>query len=82
MFIPGPNLQVRAHHCYVGQEGNGKIKWRWELSYEDPCLCTSLRFIDTPKRDFDPALHVEAPLLSDDLKEIRDYFGIECKGMD
>ena len=83
MLHSGPYFLAEAHPCYVGQERDPNNQWLWVLPYEDPCLCTSLRFgglnIDTPKRDFDP-VYVETPLLSDDLKEIRDYYGIECKG--
>ena len=37
--------------------------------------------MDTPERSFDPT-YVEKPLVSDDLEEIRDHFGLHsrCKG--
>ena len=81
--IPGPNLQVRAHHCYVGRERDANNQWLWVLPYEDPCLCTSIRLggmnIDTPERHFNPVYKL-APWVSEDLQAIRLYYGLECKG--
>ena len=81
--ISGPHVQVRAHYCYVGQERDRSNNWRWVLPYEDPCSCTSVRFsglnIVTPERHFDP-LYYDIPMISDDIMEIRDYYGLQCKG--
>ena len=81
----GPQIHVGADHCMVGQERDVNNNWRWVLPYEDPSTCTSVRFgglnMDTPERSFDPT-YVKKSLVSDDLEEIRDHFGLHsrCKG--
>ena len=81
----GPQIHVGVNHCYVGQERDPNDDWRWVLPYEVPCTCTSVRLgginMDTPERSFDPT-YVEKPLVSDDVEEIRDHFGLKsgCKG--
>ena len=82
-FVTGPQVQVRAHYCDVGRERDGTNEWRWVLPYEDPCTCTSVRFggmnVDTPERHF-KLTYEEEPLISVDIEEIRDHFGLRCEG--
>ena len=58
--------------------------WRWVLPYKDPCSCTSVIMGGvntwTPIRPYKPK-YVDTPLLSDDIDEIRDHYGITCVGM-
>ena len=76
-------IHVRAHYiCEVGQEKDDK-NWRWVLPYKDPCKCTSIRRggmnTHTPIRSFDP-VYVDQPLLSNELKEIREHYHLDCIG--
>ena len=55
---------------------------KWVLSYPKPCDCTevilgggSLKW--PPKRLYTPVL-VDRPLVSDDIDEIRKYYGLKC----
>ncbi len=77
-------IQVHAKYtCEVGLEHNEDYQWRWVLPYKDPCECSRIRFgganTDTPKRPFKP-VYVEEPLISDNIGEIRDHYGLNCSG--
>ena len=75
------NIQVRAHSCEVGQQVTHDRNWRWVLTDEDPCTCTSLRLggvnTDSPRRPHDPK-DMDKPLISDDVEKIRSLLGLEC----
>ena len=77
-------MRVGGHVCKLGQEVDLKnhCQVKWVLSYPRPCECTeiimgggSLKW--PPKRSYEPVL-VDDPLESDDIHEIRRYYGLQC----
>ncbi|XP_072016917.1 uncharacterized protein [Amphiura filiformis] len=75
-------IHVRSQNiCEVGhQEKDGK-RWRWVLSYKDPCRCTKIRLggsnAYTPKRPIDP-VYIDG----DNVKKIREHYGFDCTDND
>ena len=64
--------------CEVGEENDDDV-----LSYEDLCQCSRMRLggtnIYTPWRAFKP-VYVNQPLISGNIREIRDHYGLNCIG--
>ena len=82
MFVPTAYLiQVKSYTCEVGSERNQFNEWKWVLPYPNLCECTRVIMGGlntwTPIRPFVPK-HYDSPLLSDDINEIREYYGLNC----
>ena len=74
-------MQVNTHICEVGRVRDQYKVWKLVLPYPDPCGCTEVIMGGmntwTPIRSFEPT-YVESPLLSDDIKAIRDHYQLVC----
>ena len=81
-------MKIGGHVCKLGQEVDLKnhCQVKWVLSYPRPCECTeiimgggSLKW--PPKRSYEPVM-VDHPLVSDNIDEIRKYYGLKCNDFD
>ena len=83
LFIPTVYLiEVKAYTCEAGRERDQFNEWKWVLPYTDPCECTRVIVGGlntwTPISPLNLGQFYDELLLSNDIKEIREHYGLTC----
>ena len=60
--------------CEIGQGQNEVLRWRWILTYKDPCECSNIRF---GGKNTDTTNQL---LAGDIISEIKHHYGWNCIG--